>query len=75
LTFDINGVEVRVEPGQEVFVVTSPFGDCVSTFTDSRKFEQSLDKGRWDESYVYKLSFAGGLELLQQPATAITYVY
>lgn len=67
MTVDINGVEVHVLPGQEVFVVTSPVGDCVSTFTDVQKFERGLDKGTWDDAYVYKLSVARGLELLNQP--------
>lgn len=67
MVVDINGVEVRVEPGQEVYVITSQFGDCVSAFTDKAKFERGLDRGIWDESFVYKLSTGRGLELIQEP--------
>lgn len=74
MTVDINGVEVHVEPGQEVFVVTSPVGDCVSTFTSSDKFERGLERGAWDDAFVYRLSVAKGLELLNQPISHGEYV-
>lgn len=74
MTVDINGVEVHVEPGQYVYIVTSPVGDCVSTFASSERFERGLENGKWDDAFVYRLSTAKGLELLNQPMSHGEYV-
>ena len=73
MTVDINGVEVHVPHDGEVFVVTSSVGDCVSTFEDSRLFERGLEKGTWDDAFVYKITRAKGLELLNQPMSHGNY--
>lgn len=74
MTVDINGVQVHVEPGQQVFVVTSPVGDCVSTFTSNERFERGLERGLWEDAFVYRLSVGRGLELLNQPMSHGEYV-
>jgi hypothetical protein len=70
----VNGVEVHVSPGQTVYVVTSPVGDCVSTFSSDERFERGLENGKWDDSFVYRLSVAKGLELVNQPMIHGEYV-
>ena len=56
MTYDFNGTAVEVRKGEVAFVVTSPVNDCASVFRDVRKFEHELQKGRWDEANVYRIT-------------------
>jgi hypothetical protein len=74
VTYDFNGVEVHVASGESAIVVTSSFGDCVSVLPDTPKVNSQIDRGIWDDSFVYRISDKDGVELVNQPMSQGEYI-
>lgn len=67
LTYDFNGIKVKVDQGQKVIVATSLLGDCVTQLADTPKVRQQIARGIWDESFIYELSADKPARLLVEP--------
>jgi hypothetical protein len=59
IVYDFNGYKVPVQPGKVVLVITAPEGDCVSSLPYDKKIEGQLERGIWDDSFVYKADESG----------------
>lgn len=67
MTYDFNGIKVKVDQGQKVIVATSWAGDCVTQLPDTPKIRQQIARGLWDESFIYELSADHPARLLVEP--------